>query len=108
MAPAAKSRKHISNAERKRMIDKARFMLFKLGLTQKEVANEIGISEPAMNRWVKKLGWREKLKGKNRSVTADEIKMTDSLSAFIVFLKKKHPEQHNEIESHYKQYIKRY
>jgi DNA-binding transcriptional regulator LsrR (DeoR family) len=97
-----------SPAEKKRMLEKAKYWLFEMGLTQKQVADNLNISQGTMNKWVKRMRWREKLKGAARLEVANNIKCKDSLNVFMAWLKVKHPDTHEAIQQPYKTFIKRH
>ncbi|MBZ0098972.1 MAG: transposase [Taibaiella sp.] len=97
-----------SPAEKKRMIEKSKYWLFEMGMTQKQVAENLNISPRTMNNWVKRMRWQGKLKGAARLEMVDKMKYRDSLNVFMAYLKAKHPAAHDAITQPYKEFIKRH
>lgn len=102
-----KSNRPVDQITKKRMIGRASFLLFGLGLTQLATAKELGISQVTMCRWVKELGWSEKLKDKSLRAAVN-MKFNDSLSAFVVYVGKKHKHIYPSVEKAYEEFIKKY
>lgn len=98
----------ISPAEKKRMIEKLEFGLFKAGLQQKQMAKELGISANTVTSWIKALGWKDRLKGRNFVTESAKLKYTENLPGFMLHVKKKHQDKYAEIEKIYQEFIKKY
>lgn len=101
----SKRARKFTPAERKRKIQKAEYCLFVLGLTQKETAGIIDVSQNHLGNWVRDMGWRGKLKGSNRIEYAEKLKYKDSLSGFMAYLQKKHPRKYANMQAVYKTFI---
>lgn len=108
MIAKTKGNKTLSPAERKRMQEKARYWLFEMGRTQKEVAVLLGISANTMSRVVKRLKWREKLTKGRRIEAAGALKLKENLSGFMAYLQKKNPTAYETIEPEYRKYTSLY
>jgi len=91
---------------KQRQLTQLQYMLFHLGLTQVQAAKELNISPNTVCKWVKQNGWRNKLQGRKRLVAANTMRFDDSLSAFMVFIKKKHPDLVPPVSKAYKNFLK--
>lgn len=96
-----------SDADKKRMIEKAQFLLFEVGLTQSKVAKELGMSAEWLGKWIKELGWNELLKNRNAPEVL-KLKYSDSLSAFVAYARTKHPEEFPAINEVYQEFTNKY
>lgn len=106
MQPIKHSKGRLAPGVKKRMIVKAKYMLFEQGLTQKEAATALGISENTMTKWVTDLGWRIALRKENRANEAAKLKFVDSLSAFLIWVKKWYKKSYPRIEQLYNEFTK--
>ncbi len=82
--------------QRERAIIKAKFMLFKLRLSQKETAAALDVTPQLISRWVKEFGWKDDLTKKSVKAV-DNVKFDDSLSAFVAFARVRFRNDHETV-----------
>lgn len=77
---------------KKRLVKKAKYMLFELGYSQKKTGKELGISQRTIGVWVEKYNWKDELEDIRKMPGIAKLEFADSLSAFEVWANKTHPE----------------
>lgn len=92
--------------ERQQHIAHAKLLLY-AGCSQRQVANQLGYAPKTINEWALKFGWRDKLSTIRKGKYRPALKVSDSLSTFMMYLKKKDPELYNTIQPVYKNYIRK-
>lgn len=108
MNTKTKVNQYISPARKKRLIEEARYYLFVLGYSQNKTAELIGISGNSLSLWVKKLGWQDKLKGRDRVEYAETLKVEKNLPMFIAYIRVKHPEEYDKIAELHNKFINKH
>lgn len=91
--------------DRKQHIAHAKKLMFS-GKSQRQVADLLGYDPKTINQWVEKFGWREKLRKIRKGQHAPAIKVQDSLSTFMMVLKKKDVELYEVLQPMYKKFIR--
>lgn len=59
------------------------YLLLHLGMSQKEAANHMGLSERTVSRMVSKQGLKDRMRQAKARRTANSVKYDESLTAFI-------------------------
>ena len=92
--------------DRKQHMAHAKKMLL-AGMPQRQVASLLGYTPKTINEWTVKFKWRDKLTELRKNKHTPAKKLNDSLSTFMMYLKKKDPVQYNTLQPIYKDYIRK-
>jgi hypothetical protein len=105
MQPNSNSTVALSPADKERQKTAAKFMLFGMGLSQKQTAYALGINKDTLCRWVKEYGWRGKLRQKQAKSRKYGKEYTDSLTAFVAYIRIHNQPLYQLLEPHYTNFL---
>lgn len=92
------------NGKRRKVVQFA-YCVTRLGFTQKEAAQLLGISQKLAGKWVKEYRLRGKMSRLQKEIESKPMKFDESLSAYRVFLRTKYPELYILSETSYQQFL---
>lgn len=100
--------KGLSPKDRSRKAADMAYLLLMQGYNQKQTAAALDLNPKTINLWVKEFGWKKKIAQLGRTKVAASLKLDESLTAFMRYLRIYHRDLFEQLEPAYKTFLKKF